>query len=479
VSELPEGWAIARLRDVSELLNGRAYKQTELLETGKYPVLRVGNLFSNPKMYYSNLELEEDKYCDRGDLIYAWSASFGPRIWEGGKHIFHYHIWRVELDDRGVDKRFLYYWMQWDKDNIKAEHGTGSTMIHVTKGDMEDREIALPPFAEQRRIVTKLDALAARTARARADLAAIPRLASRFKAAVLVAAFTGALTATWRAFNSERACDDTQLDRMRQDAWRSLSTRRGKYASPVEPDWRPDVELPKGWRWASVDQLVHLVQYGTSAKTADEGDVPVLRMGNIVDGDLDMTRLKFLPSDHDEFPELLLARGDLLFNRTNSAELVGKTAVYRGSEATSFASYLIRLRTSGGYVPQLLAAYINSPFGRAWVASATSQQVGQANVNGSKLRSLGVPLMPMPEQQEAWRLISRAFAEIDRLAAEAAAAHRLLDRLDEAILAKDLGGELVPQDPADEPASAFLARIRAERAEAPVVRRRGRRPVPA
>ena len=88
-----------KLSDVCVLKNGRAYKKNELLSRGKYQVLRVGNFFTSKNWYYSDLELDETKYCDRGDLLYAWSASFGPKIWEGEKTIFHYHIWRVEIND--------------------------------------------------------------------------------------------------------------------------------------------------------------------------------------------------------------------------------------------------------------------------------------------------------------------------------------------------------------------------------------------
>ncbi len=334
--------------------------------------------------------------------------------------------------------------------------------------------VAVPPLREQRRIVTKLDTLTARTARARADLDRIPALAARYKQAVLTKAFSGDLTALWRVSNRQVATTEAEQDQARKLAWSSLSKRRGKYEPAEIAGWEPDLHLPETWRWASVDELTSMVQYGSSAKTSDEFAVPVLRMGNIVDGLLDLTKLKYLPADHDEFPELLLDDGDLLFNRTNSAELVGKTAVFRGAAGSmSFASYLIRLK-SVGYHPELLAAYINSSFGRSWVATATSQQVGQANVNGTKLRGLGVPLMPPAEQLVIWERIRSAFAEIDRLTAEAAAARRLLDLLDQAVLAKAFRGELVPQDPADEPASVLLDRIRAERASAPKVKR-GRR----
>jgi type I restriction enzyme, S subunit len=94
--------------------------------------IRLGNFFSNRNWYYSNLELGPNKYCDNGDLLYAWSASFGPKIWDGGKVIYHYHIWKTQPDEELLEKQFLYHWFEWDKENIKAEHGTGSTMIHVT-----------------------------------------------------------------------------------------------------------------------------------------------------------------------------------------------------------------------------------------------------------------------------------------------------------------------------------------------------------
>ncbi len=89
------GWYKKKLGEVCELVNGRAYRKPELLSEGKYKVLRVGNFFTNEHWYYSDLELEDKKFCDDGDLLYAWSASFGPQVWTGEKVIFHYHIWKV------------------------------------------------------------------------------------------------------------------------------------------------------------------------------------------------------------------------------------------------------------------------------------------------------------------------------------------------------------------------------------------------
>lgn len=150
-------WPMVKLSEVATLINGRAYKQHEMLDKGKYPLMRVGNFFSNREWYYSDLELPERQYCDNGDLLYAWSASFGPRIWDGGKVIYHYHIWKVELNEKLVDKKYLYYALQRDVEFIKREQGSGSTMVHVTKSAMENRLIPLPPLAEQKRIAAILD----------------------------------------------------------------------------------------------------------------------------------------------------------------------------------------------------------------------------------------------------------------------------------------------------------------------------------
>jgi type I restriction enzyme M protein len=149
-------WPMVELGKVARLINGRAYKQEELLSEGPTPVLRVGNFFSNHNWYYSDLELEEDKYCNAGDLLYAWSASFGPRIWEGPRAIYHYHIWKIETTD-AIDKRFLLHLLEADSEKIKSE-GHGIAMMHATKGAMEVRKFPLPPLATQQAIVAEIEA---------------------------------------------------------------------------------------------------------------------------------------------------------------------------------------------------------------------------------------------------------------------------------------------------------------------------------
>lgn len=143
----PFEWQKNTLETNATLLNGRAYSQDELLDSGKYPVLRVGNFFSNRGWYYSDLELEEDKYCDNGDLLYAWSASFGPQIWHGGKVIYHYHIWKV-LVGNAYNKLFLCKLLEYTTKSLMGEtHGIA--MLHLTKSGMEKTEFIVPPLVLQ------------------------------------------------------------------------------------------------------------------------------------------------------------------------------------------------------------------------------------------------------------------------------------------------------------------------------------------
>ena len=200
-------------------------------------------------------------------------------------------------------------------------------------------------------------------------------------------------------------------------------------------------------------------------------------MGNINGGKLDFSNLKYLPSEHPDVEKLILEPGDLLFNRTNSPELVGKSAVFTATERMTFASYLIRVRLTEQCEPHWAALVINGPPGRAYIGSVRSQQVGQANVNGTKLAALPIPLPPIDEQRRIVQEVEERLSRIDAMRASIERAQRRSATLRAAILERAFRGELVPQDPADEPAELLFARIRAERDASESATGRRRRPV--
>ena len=183
--EPKEGWEEKTLKEICKVINGRAYSKDEMLKQGKYRLLRVGNFFTNDNWYYSNLELEEDKYCDNGDLLYAWSASFGPRIWDGEKVIYHYHIWKMVCSSK-IDKYFLCYWL--DSDELKKQTMTnlhGATMAHITKGIIEAAHVSFPPLSEQQSIVATLDSLKSKVDRLQANFEKISQECDALKQAIL------------------------------------------------------------------------------------------------------------------------------------------------------------------------------------------------------------------------------------------------------------------------------------------------------
>ena len=146
-----DAWEQRKLGDIATFINGRAYSQPELLTDGKYKVLRVGNFYTNDSWYYSDLELGEKYYANYSDLLYTWSATFGPHIWLGDKVIYHYHIWKIDLSDQ-LEKHFAVQLLEQDKDNILSSKN-GSTMVHITKEGMEQKEVIVPSdTAEQEAI---------------------------------------------------------------------------------------------------------------------------------------------------------------------------------------------------------------------------------------------------------------------------------------------------------------------------------------
>ncbi|HEX8209292.1 MAG TPA: restriction endonuclease subunit S [Longimicrobium sp.] len=235
-------------------------------------------------------------------------------------------------------------------------------------------------------------------------------------------------------------------------------------------DWRSQHQVSGGWKTVSLSEVASGFSYGSAAKSAESGEVPVLRMGNIQDGHIDWSDLVYT-SNPSEINKYSLEPGDVLFNRTNSPELVGKTAVYHGEREAIYAGYLIRVRCQGSVLPDFLSYSLNSSQGREYCQRVKSDGVSQSNINAKKLASYQFALPTLAEQHEITARVERLLNGVNELEARYKTVRLAVNQFVPALLALAYRGELVPQDPQDEPASRLLDRIKFARAAvAPIAR---------
>jgi type I restriction enzyme S subunit len=444
-----------------------------------YNVLRSGLPFYQGKAEFGDLYPTPTKWCSQptkvaasGDVLISVRAPVGPTNLAFENCCIGRGLAALRPRN-GIRTKFVLYQLRHSKRALVGV-ATGSTFSAVSSQQLREHKFVLAPLPEQDRIVAEIEKQFSRLEAATAALRRAQANLKRYRASLLKAACEGRLVPTEAALARQegRSYEPAAqlIERIlaeRRARWAAEHGSKKPYKEPAAPDTANLPPLPEGWAWTTVDQLASRIQYGSSAKCSADGGVPVLRMGNIsTDGSISTAAgIKYLDESHSEFPDLLLEPGDLLFNRTNSAELVGKSAVYDGIPSPcSFASYLIRASFSPGVDSRYMCGCLNSVLGRGWIKNVVNQQVGQANVNGTKLRGFCVPFPPFLEQ----RRITGAVAHALDCAAAANAALVALEKRQQAlcqsILRQAFSGKLVPQDAADEPAAVLLERIRAARA---------------
>ena len=315
------------------------------------------------------------------------------------------------------------------------ESQSGVTRQGLNYSQLRTIQIPLAPLDEQILTIARIESAVAQSRTAREALERVPALLKRFRQAVLAAAFRGELT-----------------ERDPSDEPAAISLRaRGQRLNPIKhpkPE-RLDMsnlpKLPENWCWTSAGEIIDVLQYGTSVKAdSDAGSgVAVLRMGNIQEGQLDFGKLKYIDPAKDDIPKYLLNRDDILINRTNSPELVGKAAIFEGQTAYVFASYLIRLRADPATVlPRYLTFVINSEVGRRHIVKVKHQVAGQANINSQDIRQMPIPLAPLEEQLRVVARIQSLFGQAETIERAVEVARRWAEKVDQAILARAWRGEL-------------------------------------
>jgi type I restriction enzyme S subunit len=233
-----------------------------------------------------------------------------------------------------------------------------------------------------------------------------------------------------------------QIQSEREDLVEQGRLRPDKSISPIDPGDTP-FKLPASWSWVRVGQASLFTEYGTSHQSAHgDAGVPVLKMGDIQDGHVILGGQKKVPASIDDLPALYLKKYDLLYNRTNSAELVGKTGIYLGEDHEyTFASYLIRIRFStNASDPQFFNFAMSAPYFRGTqIVPHLKQQCGQANVNGTVLKGMLVPFPPVAEQRRIVTKVEKLMSLCDQLEARLSTARAEVSRLLEAVLYEALG----------------------------------------
>lgn len=354
----------------------------------------------------------------------------------------------------------------------------GTTVDSVDFERLKAVPANIPPPAEQKRIVAKLDALSAKSARARTELARIETLVSRYKQAVLSKAFSGELTSEWRRQNNSYALNQDDVLQTRRDWLASQGLKAIQVSVTNVSEDKVPFAVPNNWSWFTAEGLNAPITKGTTpAKenmSAGTGVIPFIKVYNLTfDSTLDFSRDPTFVSQDTHCKELkrsIVKPGDVLMNIVGPP--LGKVSIVPDDWPEWNVNQAIAIfRPLAVLNNRYLALWLLSASMLSWAKRDSKATAGQSNLTLELCRGIPVPTCHIEEQREIVRRIESAFAKIDRLANEAKRALELVGRLDEAIIAKAFCGELVPQDENDEPAEYLLARIRAEREAAPKARR--------
>jgi type I restriction enzyme S subunit len=432
---LPNGWKMSSIGALCYLNNGRAFKPAEWGIQG-LPIVRIQNLNKfSAKFNYYNGDFQEQYHLKGGELLFAWSGtpgtSFGAHVWRGGEALLNQHIFRVDFDVNFFDKRFFRYAInQTLNELIDIAHG-GVGLRHVTKGKFEETQIIVPPLSEQKRIADKLDVMLVRIDTCQMRLSSVQRILKRFRQSVLTAATSGQLTPEFRSSNVDV---DTEI-----------------FPYPLVP----------------FEKLVFSVRGGSNAVPSNEPtDFPILRSSSVRQGVLNLLDVKFLTSQQSKRDSNFIENEDVLFTRLNgSAEYVGNCAVVTDvpKNTYQYPDRLFCAKLKASLEPEYCMYAFSTPSVRLEIERRAKSTAGHKRISIQDLKEIEIRLPSIAEQQAIVLRVKTLFAFADRLEARLATACTAVDRLTPALLAKAFRGELVPQDPADEPASELLARLTASR----------------
>ncbi|EGH0639276.1 restriction endonuclease, partial [Escherichia coli] len=336
-----------------DILSGCAFPSSGFNRNNGVPLIRIRDILSGKTETYYEGSYDLKYLIKKGDLLVGMDGDFNREYWKGTDALLNQRVCKITPNSETLDKNFLYHFLQKELDKIHATTDV-VTVKHLSVKKIQDIKIRLPSLKEQKRIAAILD---------KAD-----------------------------AIRQKRE----QAIKLADDFLRAKFLEM--FGTPANNIHR----FPKG----TIRDLVDSVNYGTSAKASiDSGEYPILRMGNITyQGRWDFTDLKYLDLSVKEKDKYLVKEGDLLFNRTNSKELVGKTAVYEEDRPMAFAGYLIRVRPNSIGNNYYISGYLNSIHGKITLMNMCKSIVGMANINAQELQNIEI-LIPPKHLQDEYEII--------------------------------------------------------------------------
>jgi type I restriction enzyme, S subunit len=438
---IPDGWAVVTLPDFTRIEMGQSPPSTTYNTTGK------GLPFFQGKAEFGSLYPEVRKFCSEpnriaepGATLLSVRAPVGPTNLAQERCCIGRGLAAIQSLD-GIPEKFV-LWLLRSREPEIAEQGTGSTFAAINRKFLDDLIIPLPPLAEQKRIVAKIEELFSELDAGEESLRKARRLLGVYRQSLLKQAFEGKLTATWRKQNPHL------------------------------------LESPEAV-WREVEVFEVLTSKPTNGRSVKDrtGGFKVLRLTALRNGMIDLREFKEGDWDASEAANHVVRKGDFLLSRGNgSIKLVGRGGVVLENADIAFPDTMIRLPLDLRLVDPSFFVYLwNSEQVRRQIESSARTTAGIYKINQSLLTRYRLPLCSLPEQREIVRLLDEQFTVIEQNEREIDAALKRSAALRQSILKKAFTGQLVPQDPTDEPASALLERIRREREAAikPVRKSRG------
>ena len=434
--DIPDSWGWVRVCNCTELFNGRAFKPSDWTVMG-LPIVRIQNLNDEkaPFNYYDK-PVDEDVHLYGGELLFAWSGtpgtSFGAHIWRDQEAVLNQHIFKLLFDETALFKPYYMYALNQRVGSlIKAAHGSAG-LQHVTRGVFESTLIPLPPFAEQIRIVEKLNVLFPIVEHYSKAYDNLNNLQSAFpealKKSILQEAIQGKLVPQDPSDEpAEALLERIQAEKQRlikegkikKDKHESIILRRDnshyEKLDGVERciDDELPFEIPESWAWVRWGSIAGSIQYGYNAPAKQEGRIRMVRISDIHENTVAWSSVPFCDIEDSDIPTYLLQPNDILFARTGGT--VGKSFLVSEVPCESiYAGYLIRTRYSSLLCPQYLKFFMESPLYWQQLKSGTTA-TAQPNCNGQTLAKMLLPLPPANEQLRIVENLVRAFAIIGKM----------------------------------------------------------------